>query len=368
MNQNKEIPKDYFSIPQEELNSRLQNARAELGKDLVILGHHYQQNDVVALADFKGDSYELSKLASQQTAKNLIFCGVHFMAESADVLTEDYQKVYLPDMRAGCTMADMASLDEVDTAWEEMTEILPGLGICPITYMNSTAELKAFCADKGGTVCTSSNAEAIIRWAFSKAEKLLFFPDQHLGRNVCHFNLNIPLEEMIVWDPKEYLGGNSPEKVKKAKVILWKGHCSVHMGFKPEHIDFWKKKDPEVNILVHPECTIDVVKKSDFWGSTGLIINKIKAAKAGSTWAIGTEIHLVNRLKEEYPHLNIHSLSPFQCLCATMYRIRPHYLLWCMENLLKGEEINLISVEERVKASSKLALERMLDITSGAIH
>ena len=360
--QNK-IPQELFSLENQDLIRRIDEARKTLGDKVTILGHHYQQDDVIRFADFTGDSYELSKIAAAQTAEHVIFCGVHFMAESADVLTAANQKVYLPDLRAGCTMADMAKDEDVETAWEELMEILSPDEICPITYMNSTAFLKAFCADNDGTVCTSSNAEQVIRWGFDRAEKLLFFPDQHLGRNVCFHSLGIPLDKMLLWNPAEYLGGHSPEAIKEAKVILWQGHCSVHMGFQKMHVDYWRNKDPEVKVLVHPECRFDVVSAADMWGSTGMIIKTIKNAPAGSKWAIGTEINLVNRLKEDFPEQFITSLSPYQCLCATMYRIKPQFLLYTLESLIRGEEINRISVSEKVSTAAKKALNTMIEIT-----
>lgn len=355
--------KPLLQLPEETVIERIRAARAELGDRLLILGHHYQQDAIIQFADLRGDSYVLAKKGSTYTeADYIVFCGVHFMAESADILAADHQQVILPDMRAGCTMADMANLDDVEVAWDEIQEHAPGKTI-PITYMNSAANLKAFCGRHEGAVCTSSNAEAIIRDAFDRGDRLLFFPDQHLGRNVC-YAMGYELDEMLVWDPHEYLGGNTPEAIERAKVFLWKGHCSVHQGFKPQHIDYWREEKPDIKILVHPECAYEVVQKADMAGSTKYIIEQITASEPGSAWAIGTEIHLVNRLKQEFPDRFITSLSPYQCLCATMYRIRPPYLLWVLENLLEGTVVNRIKVGDAVARDARLALDRMIEVTT----
>ncbi len=353
----------YFDLDDETLLERIAARRAELGDRLLILGHHYQMDDIIRFADLRGDSYKLSKMAAQiDSAEYIIFAGVHFMAESADILTSDRQTVILPDMRAGCTMADMADIDDIELAWSEIAECSDDT-VVPITYINSAATLKRFVGEHGGAVCTSSNAEKVVRWAFDRGQKLLFFPDQHLGRNTC-FAMGIGLDEMIVWDPALRYGGNTPDEVAAAKVLLWKGHCSVHMGFSPEQIGYWRKERPDIHVVVHPECRWEVVQAADSYGSTSHIIETIAASEPGTAWAIGTEIHLVNRLKQQYPDRFITSLSPFQCLCATMYRIRPQYLLWILDELVAGRAVNVVSVDERTAAGARLALDRMIEITS----
>ncbi len=367
---------EYLALDEEAAVARITAARAALGERLLILGHHYQQDGVIQFADITGDSYALSlKAANITEADYIIFCGVHFMAESADILTPPDKVVILPDMRAGCTMADMADLEQVELAWEEIGECTDET-VVPVTYINSAANLKNFVGRNGGAVCTSTNARQIIEWAFEQgassdpelgegSTKLLFFPDQHLGRNTCAA-MGVPLDEMIVWDPEKLYGGHDPETVQRARVLLWKGHCSVHMGFNPGHITYWREQRPNINVLVHPECTYEVVSAADEYGSTGHIIKTVEAAPAGSEWAIGTEIHLVNRLKDDHPDKFITSLSPFQCLCATMYRIRPQYLLWVMENLLDGRVVNQVKVPDDVAEGARLSLARMIDITSAA--
>jgi quinolinate synthase len=348
----------YTRINQPELGAQIEEIRKNLGERLVILGHHYQRDDVICHADLTGDSFKLSKLASERKAEYIVFCGVHFMAESADILTSPWQKVILPDMAAGCSMADMATLEQVTTAWEELAEI--GLdSILPITYMNSTAAIKAFCGERDGAVCTSSNAKKLFDWAFGQREKIFFFPDQHLGRNTA-YERGISLDEMAVWDPHQEFGGNTPEQLKKAKIILWKGHCSVHGRFRDWHVDAIRKEDSRINVLVHPECSWEVVQKVDFVGSTEFIINKIANSEPGSQWAIGTEINLVNRLKNAYPDRAIRLLSPDLCMCSTMFRIAPENLLWVLDNLQEGEIVNQISVSSEVAHWARVALERML--------
>lgn len=341
---------------------RIHAAKAKLGKDLVILGHHYQRDAVVQFADYQGDSFQLSKEGAKVEAKYIVFAGVHFMAESADILSRPEQIVILPNLRAGCSMADMANLEQVMRAWSELEDVLGvDMSIMPITYMNSAANLKAFVGERGGTVCTSSNAEAALNWAFAEREKVFFFPDQHLGRNTGK-QMGIPLEQMVLWNPFKPYGGLSDEQIQNAKVILWQGHCSVHQQFRPQHVDHWRKQEPEINIIVHPECAMEVVDKADYVGSTAKIIDIIAAAPAGSKWAIGTEMHLVNRIKQQFPDKFITLLSPFSCLCSTMYRISPLDLADILEGLVEGRVVNQIIVPDAIKANAKLALDRMLMI------
>lgn len=347
-----------------EAVERIQRARAILGDQVVILGHHYQRDEVVRFADFLGDSYQLSREGAKVAAKYIIFAGVHFMAESAVILGREDQVVILPNMKAGCSMADMANLEQVLNAWAELEEVLgddPETQIMPITYMNSAANLKAFVGEHGGTVCTSSNAKGALEWAFAQREKVFFFPDQHLGRNTGK-TMDIPLDQMVLWNPFKPYGGLTDEQIRNAKIILWQGHCSVHQQFRPEHIDLWRKHHPDINILVHPECMMEVVDKADYVGSTSYIIKTVEAAPAGSKWAIGTEMHMVNRLKDEQPDKFVTLLSPFSCLCSTMYRINPLDLANVLENLVEGRVINQITVPERVQHFARLALERMLSI------
>jgi quinolinate synthase len=344
--------------------ARIKRAKALLGDDVVILGHHYQRDEVVRFADFLGDSYQLSREGAKVAAKYIVFAGVHFMAESADILGRDDQVVILPNMNAGCSMADMANLNQVLTAWAELEDVLggdPAGSIMPITYMNSAANLKAFVGKYGGTVCTSSNARGALDWAFAQREKVFFFPDQHLGRNTGKA-MGIPLEQMVLWNPFKPYGGLTDDQIRNARIILWQGHCSVHQQFRPEHVDMWRKQHPDINILVHPECMMEVVDKADYVGSTSYIIDKVTAAPAGSKWAIGTEMHMVNRLKDEQPDKLVALLSPFSCLCSTMYRISPLDLANALENLVEGRIINQISVPDEVKQYAKLALDRMLAI------
>jgi quinolinate synthase len=343
---------------------RIRHARALLGDDVVILGHHYQRDEVVQFADFQGDSYQLSKEGAQVSARYIVFAGVHFMAESADILARPDQIVILPNMRAGCSMADMATLQQVMMAWAELGDVLgddPAQHIMPITYMNSAANLKAFVGKHGGTVCTSSNAMGALNWAFAQREKVFFFPDQHLGRNTGK-EMGIPLEQMVLWNPFEPYGGLSDEQIRQAKIILWQGHCSVHQQFRPPHIDYWRKEHPDINIIVHPECMMEVVDKADYVGSTAKIINTIAAAPAGTKWAVGTEMHLVKRVQANNPDKLVTLLSPFACLCSTMYRISPLDLANVLEGLVAGRVSNQISVPNDIKADAKLALDRMLSI------
>ena len=355
---------DYQNLPLTELTERIRVAREKLGHRLLILGHHYQKDDVIAFADLRGDSLKLSQqAAAAKGVEYLIFCGVHFMAETADILTEESVSVILPDMAAGCSMADMADIDQVEACWEELAEVVEVSEYTPITYINSTAALKAFCGEHEGTVCTSGNADKVLGWAFKRRPRVLFFPDQHLGRNTAK-RMGIPLDEMTVWDPRKPLGGNDVETIKRARVLLWRGHCSVHQMFTPAHVDLFRTRDPEVKILVHPECPMEVVDKADIIGSTESIINTIEKAPAGSKWAIGTELHLVNRLKSENPDKEIHFLSSMVCMCATMYRIDMPHLCWVMENLCQGRVVNQIKVPAEIRHWALVALDRMLNLSA----
>ena len=356
---------NYLMMSDQEISERVETAREELGENVVILGHHYQRTDVVKHADLTGDSYQLSVLASQTNADYIVFCGVHFMAESADILGKPSQTVILPDLGAGCSMADMATIDQVEDCWEQLTEIgvVDGeTSVAPITYMNSSAAIKAFCGRNEGVVCTSSNAVPLFDIYLKKFDKMLFFPDQHLGRNTGA-KFGIPLDKMVVWNPHLDLGGNTEEELRDAKLILWKGHCSVHGRFKDWHVDKIRQDVPGVQVLVHPECMIEVVEKSDFNGSTSFIINTVDNAPSGSKWAIGTEVNLVNRLAERHPDKEIHLLAPDLCMCATMYRISPQSLAWSLENLVGGNVVNQIKVDDETKKWASVALERMISLS-----
>jgi quinolinate synthase len=348
----------YLLIPDHSLDERIAAAKARLGKSLVILGHHYQRDEVVKFADFRGDSLKLSQQAAATDAKYIVFCGVHFMAESADILSRPGQLTILPDLNAGCSMADMADIGQVEACWAEL-ESLGDLKVIPVTYMNSTAAIKGFTGEHGGAVCTSSNAGAVIRWAFERGERVLFLPDEHLGRNTA-FRMGIPLEQMIVWDPHREFGGNTPEQIRNAKIILWKGYCSVHQRFLPEHVDRCRREIPGVQVIVHPECRFEVVQKADSIGSTEQIAKIVRAAEPGSQWVVGTEIHLVNRLSKELPDRTVKSLDPNVCVCTTMFRIAPQHLLWVLDNLVEGRVVNQIVVEDSTKRWARVALERML--------
>lgn len=353
---------NYLAIPDTSLDERLSEARRALGSRLVILGHHYQRDEVVKFADFRGDSFKLSQLAaSRKEAAYIVFCGVHFMAESADVLRGERQQVILPDLNAGCSMADMADIGQVEDCWDELERHGLTEGLVPITYMNSTAAIKAFCGERGGSVCTSSNAAAAFRWALKGGSRVLFLPDQHLGRNTG-YSLGIGLEAMPVWDPHQLQGGNSIERYRAATVILWKGHCSVHQRFLPEHVDHARDLYPGVRVIVHPECRWEVVQKADDAGSTEHIIRQVENSPPGSSWAVGTEIHLVNRLAKEHPDRLVVSLDSSGCLCTTMYRISPQHLLWVLENLIDGRVVNRIAVNEEVRHWARVALDRMLSM------
>jgi quinolinate synthase len=358
---------NYLAQPDHTMDARIAAAREKLGSDVVLLGHHYQRDEVIRFADFTGDSYKLSKVAAETDAKYMLFCGVHFMAETADVLGQSWQQVILPDLNAGCSMADMAEIGQVEDCWDSLeragiTDEASG-GLIPLTYMNSAAAIKAFCGERGGLVCTSSNARGAFEWAFARAGKILFLPDQHLGRNTA-FAMGIPLSEMVVWDPYQINGGVSPDRLKAAKVILWKGHCSVHQRFLPEHVDRVRKEEPEMQVVVHPECRWDVCQKADTVGSTERIIQAIEQAPEGSSFAVGTEIHLVNRLAKRFAPLGkrVITLDDSGCLCTTMYRISPQHLAWALENLVEGRVVNRIKVDDDVKQWARVALDRMLEI------
>jgi quinolinate synthase len=355
----------YLVMPDDTMDARIATARARLGGTAVILGHHYQRDEVIRFADFTGDSYKLSKIAGETDAQYMVFCGVHFMAETADILARPWQQVVLPDLNAGCSMADMAEIGQVEDCWEslERAGVVGGDGILPLTYMNSAANIKAFCGERGGLVCTSSNARAAFEWAFRRAGKILFLPDQHLGRNTA-FAMGIPLQEMVVWDPYQINGGVAPDRLRAAKMILWKGHCSVHQRFLPEHVDRVRREEPGMQVVVHPECRWEVCQKADALGSTERIIDLIERAPEGSSFAVGTEIHLVNRLAERFAPLGkrVITLDESGCLCTTMYRISPQHLAWTLENLLEGNVVNCIRVDDDVKYWARVALDRMLEI------
>jgi len=356
-----ELAEEYSALSQEEIDLRIAEAKRALGKRLLILGHHYQQDDVMKFADLRGDSFKLAKeAAARPEAEFIVFCGVHFMAESADILSAPHQKVILPDLTAGCSMADMAEIEDVESCWEQLTEA-SNKKIVPVTYINCTAELKAFCAKHDGVVCTSSNAASVLEWAYSRAERVLFFPDQHLGRNTA-YRMGIGLEEMALWDRSAPDGGLTDQEKKNAKLILWNGYCSVHQRFTMEQVEGARGEDPGVKILVHPECMFDVVQASDYCGSTEYIIKTIEGAEAGSRWAIGTEINLVNRLANEHTDKKIRSLNPVVCVCTTMYRIDPPHLLWALEGLVAGEVRNRIQVPAETAKWARKALSRMLEI------
>lgn len=379
------IPDSYHTRSDAELGDLIRARKAELGSDLVILGHHYQADAVIQFADFTGDSFKLSQLAAQQVrevgGKYVIFCGVHFMAETADILTDDHVQVMLPDLGAGCSMADMADYEQTVDAWAQIHEALEAERfrgrVVPICYMNSTAAIKAFCGEHGGAVCTSSNADTIIDWALrggatpledGEQVKILFIPDQHLGRNTGAAMGYDPATQMCVWDPKLDLGGNDPQQIIDSTFILWKGHCSVHKLFRPEHVDEIRALWPDVHVMVHPECAYEVCQKADSTGSTERIIQALEAAEPGTKWAIGTEVHLVNRLCTEAAQRGVTAriLSDCQCLCTTMYRIDLPHLAWTLDHLAEGKPINVIQVHPEAQRQAKLALDRMLEITAAS--
>ena len=344
-----------------DLVARARAARKALGSDVLILGHHYQRNEVIEFADITGDSFKLAQeAANQSSVENIIFCGVHFMAESADILTSDKQRVILPDLAAGCSMADMATANQVAKCWSELQSIGVAKKVIPVTYMNSSAAIKSFTGEHGGTICTSSNAEAAMKWAFTQGEKILFLPDQHLGRNTAVLSLGLTLDDCVLWNPWKPMGGLPEEQIKKAKVILWRGHCSVHGRFSIESVDEIRKRVAGVKVLVHPECTNEVVSAADQIGSTEKIIQIVKSSPAGSKWAIGTELNLVQRISQTNPDKEIYFLDKDICYCSTMNRIDLPHLVWAMESLVSGTVVNQIRVAPDVARYSKLALERML--------
>jgi quinolinate synthase len=375
---------NYLVLPDHTMDGRIAAARKELGRECIILGHHYQRDEVIRFADFRGDSYKLAQQAAQAQSKYIIFCGVHFMAESADVLSHPGQATILPDLNAGCSMADMAEIGQVEDCWEQLVRAglttEEGQGITPITYMNSAAAIKAFCGERGGMVCTSSNAAGAFKWGFANTrakapfdsaqgrsapleQKILFLPDQHLGRNTG-FAMGIPLNEMVVWDPYMIGGGVTPDRLRAAKVILWKGHCSVHQRFLPEHVDNVRAKYPGIRVIVHPECRWEVCQKADGIGSTEGLLEIIRNAPSGSMFAVGTEIHLVNRMGKEFAAegKKVITLDDSGCLCTTMFRISPQHLCWALENLIEGNVVNQIKVKDDVKHWARVALDRMLEI------
>ncbi len=359
---------NYLALPDDSMDERIAAARAKLGSTTILLGHHYQRDEVIRFADFTGDSYKLSKIASETDAKYIVFCGVHFMAESADVLGHDGQQVILPDLNAGCSMADMAEISQVENCWDALERLGLTSEIVPITYMNSTAAIKAFCGEDGGLVCTSSNARAAFEWAFARGKRILFLPDQHLGRNTGHA-MGIPLDQMTVWNPWAVQlgtnsGGQTKETLTASRIILWKGHCAVHQRFLPGHVDQVRAKYFGIQVIVHPECRWEVCQKADALGSTERLIKLVEDAPSGSMFAIGTEIHLVNRLARRFAPegKKIITLDDTGCLCTTMYRISPQHLAWALENLVEGRVVNRIQVRPGVKHWAKVALDRMLEL------
>jgi quinolinate synthase len=358
---------EYTALSAAEIRARTWQAKRRLGSRAVILGHHYQRESVIEFADYRGDSFKLARLASSRgDAEYIVFCGVHFMAESADVLRQPHQTVILPDLRAGCSMADMAIIEDVEEAWERLTEA-HGDTLCPVTYMNSTAALKAFCGTRGGVVCTSSNARAVLEWAWARKQRVFFFPDQHLGRNTA-FAMGLPLDAMAEWDyrAEDLARVNARCFGSEIRLVLWRGFCSVHTKFTPQQVAEARAQDPAVQILVHPECPFDVVQNADRVGSTEFIIDSVRNAPPGTHWAIGTEINLVHRLALEHPEQHIHSLQKNVCPCATMNRIDPAHLLWALENLAEGQVVNPIRVPDEVKAGAREALDRMLSLKGDA--
>ena len=356
------LPISYMRTSPDDLEKNIREARAALGSKVVILGHHYQRDEVIQFADMRGDSFKLSQFAAEQNeAEFIIFCGVHFMAETADILSTSEQKVILPNLTAGCSMADMAQTDDVLDCWDDLTDIMGSNQIVPITYMNSTADIKSLCGENDGIVCTSSNAAATFEWAYAKGEKVLFLPDQHLGRNTG-LKMGIKLDEMIVWNPFKPLGGNSEKEIEESKLILWQGHCSVHTRFTVEQIAQARTAHPDVHVVVHPECTNEVVTAADSNGSTEYIKELISEAPTGTSWAVGTEISLVNRIAAENPDKTVFCLDTVVCPCSTMYRIHPAYVSWVLDGLLEGQVVNQITVDDKTRKFSRIALERMLSV------
>ena len=357
------IPTDYLHLDAAELDRRINDVRQELGTKVTILGHHYQRDEVIKYADYQGDSFKLSEnAASRPESDYILFCGVHFMAETASILCGPHQKVILPNITAGCSMADMAPMDDVMDAWDDLTEVLGDEGgVVPVSYMNTIAGLKALCGRHGGIVCTSSTAVAALEWSYQRSERVLFLPDQHLGRNTG-LKLGLSLDDMVIWNPFKPLGGNTPERLRQAKLILWQGHCSVHTRFSTRQIDAARERYPEVKIIAHPECTMEVVQAADMDGSTEFIRKTINEAPSGSVWGVGTEISLVSRLAKQNPDKTVFCLDSVVCPCSTMYRIHPAYLLWVLEGLREGVVVNEIKVDEETRRYSRIALERMLQV------
>ena len=352
---------DYADLPAPELDGRIARAKEELGSRLVILGHHYQRDEVVKFADYRGDSLRLSQLAARRPeAEYIVFCGVHFMAESADILSGDHQAVMLPDLHAGCSMADMADLEQVEVCWETLAGVNGGR-IVPVTYINSTAAIKAFVGERGGAVCTSSNARKVMEWALARGQTALFLPDEHLGRNTG-YSVGIPLQDMAVWNPQEENGGLTEGEIAGARIYLWKGHCSVHMRFRPEHVERVRRRHPGIRVIAHPECAWEVCQAADEMGSTEYILKRVSEAPPGSAWAVGTEIHMVRRLAREHPDRLVISLDDCVCMCSTMFRISPQHLCWTLENLCAGQVVNRIRVDPETRRWALVALNRMLEI------
>jgi quinolinate synthase len=354
---------NYLALPDHTMDERIARARAKLGATTLLLGHHYQRDEVIRFADATGDSYKLSRIAAETPAKYIVFCGVHFMAESADVLSHPGQQVILPDLNAGCSMADMAEISQVEACWEALERLGLAGEIIPLTYMNSTAAIKAFCGERGGLVCTSSNARAAFEWAFEHGKRILFLPDQHLGRNTG-YAMGIPLDEMVVWDPWAIQGGQTKQSLAASRILLWKGHCAVHQRFLPSHVDAVRAKYPGIQVIVHPECRFEVCQKADALGSTERLIALVEQAATGTMFAVGTEIHLVNRMARRFAAegKKVITLDDTGCLCTTMYRISPQHLAWVLENLVEGRVVNRIQVKPSVKRWAKVALDRMLEV------
>jgi quinolinate synthase len=364
------LPEEYLGLSDEDMDRRIAAAREKLGKRLVILGHHYQRDEIIKFADYTGDSFKLAgEISKHPEAEFIVFCGVHFMAESADVLCAPHQQVILPDLAAGCSMSDMAEPEQLENCWNDLAQmgILPGPGtgrqpVLPVTYVNSAASIKAFVGERGGVVCTSSNCAATLKWAWQRGERVLFLPDQHLGRNTA-YKMGVPLDDMVLWDPNEVWGGLAPDAVWNARMILWKGHCSVHERFTVRQIESIRREHPGVRVIVHPEVPFAVVEAADDSGSTEYIIKQVKNSPPGSVWAVGTEIHLVNRLANQVaPDRTVLSLDQFGCLCSTMFRVSPNHLLWVLEGLVAGEVRNRIVVPENQKHWTRVALDRMLSL------
>ena len=354
---------DYLALPDYTMDGRIAEARAKLGATALLLGHHYQRDEVIRFADATGDSYKLSRIAAETDAMYIVFCGVHFMAESADILGHAGQQVILPDLNAGCSMADMAEISQVEACWEALEGIGLADDIVPLTYMNSTAAIKAFCGERGGLVCTSSNARAAFEWAFARGKRILFLPDQHLGRNTG-YAMGIPLEEMTVWDPWGLQGGQTKEKLAASRILLWKGHCAVHQRFLPSHVDQVRAKYTGIQVIVHPECRFEVCQKADALGSTERLIALVEQAPEGAIFAVGTEVHLVNRMARRFAAegKKVITLDDTGCLCTTMFRITPQHLAWALENLVDARVVNRIQVKPSVKRWAKVALDRMLEV------